>query len=439
MDWLSALLLMLGLLCLLMALGLPVAFAFLAINAVGAIIFLGGEAGLLQMVRNAVAAVSNFSLVPIPLFLLMGEILFHTGIAFRAIDAVDRLILRVPGRLSVVAVAGGTVFSSLSGSTIANTAVLGSALLPDMLKRGYHPTLAMGPIMAVGGIAMLIPPSALAVLLGSLAGISIAKLLIAGILPGIIMSLLFIAYVVVRAYLNPRLAPASEEIQTLSLSERLLPFCLYVVPLFAIFIVVVGSIFAGLATPTESAALGCVASAIAAIVYRAASLKAFMTALRETAKISVMILFIIGASITFAQILAFSGATDGLLKTINALQLSPFWILLAMLLILLFLGAFMDQVSMIMITLPFYIPLAQSLGLDLLWFGVLLLIVMEISFTTPPFGLLLYVMKGVAPAGIAITQIYRAALPFIALECVVLLLLIIFPDLATWLPQQIRQ
>ena len=439
MDWSQVLLLMLGLLCGLMALGLPVAFAFLAVNCVGALLFLGGEAGLMQLVRNSLAALANFSLVPIPLFLLMGEILFHTGVAYKAIEAVDRLINRVPGRLAVVAVAGGTVFSSLSGSTIANTAVLGSSLLPDMLKRGYHPGLAMGPIMAVGGIAMLIPPSALAVLLGSLAGISIAKLLIAGILPGILMSILFVGYVMLRAKLNPALAPPDEPIQNASLGARLMPFLIYVVPLFAIFIVVVGSIFLGLATPTESAALGSLAAALAAIAYGKGSCKAFAQALRETAKIAVMILFIIVASVTFAQILAFSGATDGLLRSIQAMQLSPFLLLLAMLGILLLLGAFMDQVSMLMITLPFYIPLANALGLDLLWFGVLLLLVMEISFTTPPFGLLLYVMKGVAPPEIGMGQIYKAALPFIVLEVIVLVLLIVIPELATWLPTLIQR
>ncbi|MEZ5593080.1 MAG: TRAP transporter large permease subunit [Gammaproteobacteria bacterium] len=439
MDWSQVLLLMLGLLCGLMALGLPVAFAFLAVNCVGAWLFLGGEAGLMQLVRNSLAALANFSLVPIPLFLLMGEILFHTGVAYKAIEAVDRLINRVPGRLAVVAVAGGTVFSSLSGSTIANTAVLGSSLLPDMLKRGYHPGLAMGPIMAVGGIAMLIPPSALAVLLGSLAGISIAKLLIAGILPGILMSILFVGYVMLRAKLNPALAPPDEPMQNASLGARLIPFLIYVVPLFAIFIVVVGSIFLGLATPTESAALGSLAAALAAIAYGKGSCKAFAQALRETAKIAVMILFIIVASVTFAQILAFSGATDGLLRSIQAMQLSPFLLLLAMLGILLLLGAFMDQVSMLMITLPFYIPLANALGLDLLWFGVLLLLVMEISFTTPPFGLLLYVMKGVAPPEIGMGQIYKAALPFIALEVIVLVLLIVIPELATWLPTLIQR
>jgi tripartite ATP-independent transporter DctM subunit len=437
-DWVSALVLLLGLLCLLMAIGLPVAFAFFAANAVGAFVFLGGEAGLTQMTRNAMASLTNFTLVPIPLFLLMGEILFHTGIALRAIDAIDRLFTRLPGRLSIVSVVGGTVFSSLSGSTIANTAVLGSVLLPDMLKRGYHPTLAMGPIMATGSIAMLIPPSALAVLLGSLANISISRLLIAGILPGLLMSLVFLAYVVIRCVTRPDLAPAYD-VEQYQGWARWRPFVVYVVPLFAIFVVVVGSILAGWATPTESAALGCTASFAAAIAYRALSWENLIRALRETAKISVMILFIIVASVTFSQILAFSGATNGLLAVIEGVGATPFALLIAMLVILLFLGAFMDQVSMIMITLPFFIPLAQAIGLDLLWFGVLMLIVMEISFTTPPFGLLLYVMKGVAPPSITMGQVYAAAAPFIVLEIIVLTLIVLFPEIATWLPSVMRR
>jgi tripartite ATP-independent transporter DctM subunit len=437
MGWAGALILMLGLLVALMALGLPVAFAFVGVNIAGAILFLGGEAGLDQMARNTMAAIANFSLAPIPLFLLMGEVLFHTGVAFKAIDAVDRLIARVPGRLSIVSVVGGTVFSSLSGSTIANTAVLGSALLPDMLKRGYHPSIAMGPIMATGSIAMLIPPSALAVLLGSLAGISIAKLLIAGIVPGLLMSVIFLAYIVLRCTANPDLAP-SYSLDTLTLGQRLKPFVIYVLPLFAIFLIVVGSILGGFATPTESAALGSVASLIAAWAYRLLSWEKLKKALMETAKISVMILFIIGASITFSQILAFSGATSGLLDVISRLGADKIVLLLAMLAVLLFLGAFMDQVSMIMIALPFFMPLAKALGIDLLWFGVLMLVVMEISFTTPPFGLLIYVMKGVAPREITLKQVYLAALPFIALELIILALLIFYPALATWLPNVMR-
>jgi len=436
--WSTALILMLGTLSVLMMLGLPVAFAFIGIDLLGAYIFLGGKAGLDQVARNTFAALSSFTLAPIPLFLLMGEILFHTGVAFKAINAVDRLIARVPGRLSIVSIVGGTIFSSLSGSTIANTAVLGSALLPDMLKRGYQPSIAMGPIMATGSIAMLIPPSALAVLLGSLAGISIAKLLIAGIVPGIMMSIVFLVYIIGRCFLDPKLAPVDETHFGLSARERWVPFFIYVVPLFGIFLIVVGSILAGWATPTESAALGSVASIIAAIAYRKFTWAGFVQSIMETAKISVMILFIIGASVTFAQILAFSGATDGLLSLVREFGADRLVLVVAMIAILLFLGCFVDQVSMVMITLPFFIPLAQTVDVDLLWFGVLMLIAMEISFTTPPFGLLIYVMKGVAPPSITLKQVYMAALPFIVLEIVVLGLLIWFPSLATWLPAIVR-
>lgn len=440
MDWITSLFLLLGVLMLLMALGLPVAFAFLGVNIVGSIVFMGGESGLMQMVRNSTASLTNFSLVPIPLFLLMGEILFHTGLAHSAIHATNRLISRVPGRLSIVAVAGGTLFSTLSGSSIANTAMLGSTLLPDMLKRGYHPSIAIGPIMATGGIAMLIPPSALAVLLGSLAGVSISQLLIAGIIPGLLMSLLFLAYIILRCTVNPALAPelAEDADQRFSVRERVMPFVVYVLPLFGIFLVVVGAMLLGLATPTEAAALGCAASVVAAAGYRKLTLRAMKTALMETAKIAVMILFIIVASTTFSQLLAFSGATRGLLSLIQTMDLTALTVLLVMLFILLILGAFMDQVSMIMVTLPFFVPLAGVFDINLLWFAVLMLICMEVSFMTPPFGLLIFVMKGVAPPHIGLGQIYLAAAPFVMLQLFALGILIIWPDVATWLPELAR-
>jgi tripartite ATP-independent transporter DctM subunit len=438
MDWISALGLMVGLLMVLMALGLPVAFAFLGVNIIGAWVFLGGEIGLAQMMRNAVTALTNFSLVPIPLFLLMGEILFHTGLAIRAIEATNRLISRVPGRLSIVAVAGGTMFSTLSGSSVANTAMLGSTLLPDMLRRGYSPSMAMGPIMATGGIAMLIPPSALAVLLGSLAGISISQLLIAGVVPGLMMAVAFMGYILLRCTINPALAPElpedAEAAARLSWSDRIVPVLIYVLPLLLIFVVVVGAMLLGMATPTESAAVGCAASVIAAMAYGKLTLSAIAKALTETAKIAVMILFIIVASTTFSQILSFSGATRGILRLLSEVEVSPLLIVMVMLGILLVLGAFMDQISMIMVTLPFFIPLVNVFGIDPLWFGVLMLICMEVSFMTPPFGLLIFVMKGVAPPGIRLTDVYRAALPFVGLQLLVLVSVLCWPTLATWLP-----
>jgi tripartite ATP-independent transporter DctM subunit len=436
MEWHVALIMMLGIVVGSMFLGLPVVIAFFAANIAGTWIFMGGDAGLATMPMEFQRAIGRFSLTPVALFLLMGELLFHTGVAFRAIGAIDRLISRVPGRLSVVSIVGGTVFSSLSGSTIANTAILGSVLLPDMVKRGYQPTIAMGPIMATGGIAMLIPPSALAVLLASLAEQSIAKLLIAGILPGILMAILFFAYVVGRCRLNPSLAPAYD-VEELTPRERWMPFVKYVLPLFSIFIVVVGSIFFKWAAPTEAAALGCLAAALACICYRALTWQALKKALLETAKINTMIMIIIAGSLTFSQVLAVSGSVDGLLAQVTAFNPTPFVAIILMMAVLLFLGAFMDQVSMLLLTLPFFLPFAAAQGIDALWLMVLMLIVMEISLLTPPFGLLLFVMKGVAPFKTTLVQIYAAAAPFVAIELFVLALLILFPSVALWLPKLI--
>src|SRR5947207_5838542 len=209
MSWQFAAWLMLGGSTLLLLAGLPVAFTFIAVNIAGAAIWLGGEPGVEQLARNSVVSITSFSLTPIPLFILMGEVLFHTGIAVKVIDGVERLIAQVPGRLAVVAVVAGTVFSAISGSTIATTAMLGSLMVPVMLSRGYHPTMATGPVMAIGAVDMLIPPSAFPVLLGSLSGISISKLLIGGVVPGLILSVSFVIYIVVRVKTRPELAPAT--------------------------------------------------------------------------------------------------------------------------------------------------------------------------------------------------------------------------------------
>ncbi len=433
MAWYEILLVLLGTLIVLMALGLPVVFAFFATNLVGAYVFMGGENGILQLVRNAVDSVQSFALLPIPLFILMGEIMFYTGVAARAIDAVDKLIARVPGRLSLVAITGGTIFASLSGSSIANTAMLGSTLLPEMYRRGYKPTIAIGPIVAVGGIAILIPPSALAVLLGSIAQIPIGALLVASIIPALIMAGLFFGYVILRCRLDPSLAPAYD-VSALSWRERIMPFVKYVLPLSAIFVVVVGSIIGGIATPTESAALGAAASLIAAAAYRRLNWKNFVVSIRQTLRFTVMTLFIICGSITFSQIMAFSQASNGLSAAVLGVGLAPIELLAAMLLILLFLGCFMDQVSMMMITIPLFMPLVQQAGFDTVWFGVLMLLCLEISLATPPFGLLLFVAKGASPES-SMRDIVRSVAPFIALSLVVVVLLVAAPELTLWLPR----
>jgi tripartite ATP-independent transporter DctM subunit len=434
MTWWIAACVLFGSLTLLFGIALPAAFAFLGINIVGAWVWLGKDAGLIQLVRNGVASISSFSLTPIPFFILMGEVLFHTGVAMRAIDAIDRLIWRIPGRLSVVAVVAGTVFSAISGSTIATTALLGSLLLPQMLARGYHPSMGMGPIMAIGGVDMLIPPSALTVLLGSLAGISIAELLIAGIVPGVLLSLLFIGWIILRATLQPSLAPTFEHPE-LPLWQRVKPLLVYVMPLLLIFVVVVLSMTAGWATPTEAAAIGAVATVAVAWMYRALTWSNLMKALMGTAGISGVILFIIVGATTFAQILTFSGATNGLVSAVQEAKLEAWIVLLIMLGVLLVLGCFIDQVSMMLICLPFFMPLVQAYGFDPVWFGVLFLMCMQLGLLTPPFGMLLFTMKSVAPKEIRMPQVWSAAAPYVVMGVAGLIAVLLFPALATWLPK----
>jgi len=436
LSWQMAALLLLGGSTVLLFLGLPVALSFVAINIVGAMVFLGGEPGLLQVVRNSVVSVMNFSLTPIPLFILMGELLFHTGLALKVIEGVERLIRQVPGRLAVIAVVAGTVFSAISGSTIATTAMLGSLMLPVMLARGYHPAFATGPIMAIGAVDMLIPPSALTVLLGSLSGISISKLLIGGVVPGLLLSLAFIAYIIATAQRWPHLAPPAPPASRAG-AEHWRLLLIYVLPLISIFIVVVGAMSGGWATPTESAALGAIATLVLALAYRALTFAALRAALWGTVAITGMILFIILGATTFSQILSFSGATEGLVSTILDQGLSAFAVVVGMMLLLIFLGIFVDQVSMMLITLPVFMPIVARLGIDPIWFGVLFLICMQLGLLLPPHGLLLMTMRGVAPAEVKMGHIFQAVVPYVVMSLLLLVLLLLLPAVATWLPNRL--
>jgi tripartite ATP-independent transporter DctM subunit len=434
MSWQFAAWLMLGGSTALLFLGLPVAFTFIAVNIVGAMLWLGGEPGLEQLARNSVVSIASFSLTPIPLFVLMGEVLFHTGLAVKVIDGVERLIAQVPGRLAVVAVVAGTIFSAISGSTIATTAMLGSLMVPVMLARGYHPTMAAGPVMAIGAVDMLIPPSALTVLLGSFSGISISRLLIGGVVPGLILSVAFVAYIIGRVMLKPSLAPPSPLAEYHGWA-KLRPFVQYVVPLVSIFAVVVISMSAGWATPTESAAIGAFATMALAVAYRALSVENLYAALRGTVAVSTIILFIIVGATTFSQILSFSGASSGLVGALIGLGLSPMAIVAGMMGMLIFLGVFVDQVSMMLITLPIFMPIVQKIGIDQVWFGVMFLICMQLGLLLPPHGLLLMTMRGVAPAQVTMGHIFISVVPYVAMSILVLALVFLAPEVALWLPR----
>ncbi|MAG95686.1 MAG: TRAP transporter large permease [Alphaproteobacteria bacterium] len=441
MEWYWTLAVLLGSILALMAIGMPVGLAFLGVNVVAASYYMGGRGDLLTVIErgvgvlagNAFESMTTFALVPIPMFLLMGEFFFHTGLANRMFNAVEKLMGRVPARLSYVTVAGGTAFATLSGSSMGSTALLGTLMVPEMTKRGYKKSMSIGPILGTGGLAMLIPPSALAVLLGTLAELDIGKLLVAGIMPGLILAVMYAVLIYVRVKIDPEAAP-NYEIEYVSWARRARLLLLDVLPMVSIVIGVIMLIMFGVATPSEAAAFGCLGVVLLAVAYRCLTIQATWKSLEGAGRVTIMALLIIFGSSTFSQILSFSGGSNGLILWVTGFDVSPLYMLLVMFGILLILGMFMDQLSMMLLTVPIFFPLAQTFGFDLIWFGVIILLALEISFTTPPFGLLLFVMQGVAPPGTRFSEICLAAIPFMLCAMTLVALIVVFPEIATWLP-----
>ena len=433
MEWYAALGLLLGTIVLLMAIGMPVAMAFLAANIIGAWVFMGGDKGITQLLNNGLGSLTKYALVPIPLFLLMGEIFFHTGLGGRMFSAIDKLMGKLPGRLSYVTVIGGTAFSTVSGSSMGSTALLGSLMVPEMDRRGYKKHMSIGPILGTGGLAIIIPPSALAVLLATLAQIDVAALLIAGIIPGLVLALFYIGMITIQTRLDPTAAPAYD-MSPLSKSTRLRLLCTDVIPMVSVMVIIIALMINGIVTPSEAAAFGALGVLILATIYRCLTLDVMKKSITGTLRVTLMAYLIVFGSATFSQLLAFSGASRGLINWATGFDLDPIAMLLVMFAVLLILGMFMEQISMMLLSVPIFFPLAQTLGFDPVWFGLIMLLALEISFTTPPFGLLLFVMKGVSPADTTMRDIYLAALPFIACSLLVVALLIAFPQMALWLP-----
>tara|TARA_R110002020_G_scaffold428155_4_gene637722 strand:+ start:1613 stop:2920 length:1308 start_codon:yes stop_codon:yes gene_type:complete len=433
MEWFEALGLLIGSILILMAIGMPVALAFLAANIVGAWFFMGGARGVTLMLDNGFGGLTNFALVPIPLFLLMGEIFFHTGLGARMFNAIDKLLGRLPGRLSYVTVLGGTAFSTLSGSSMGSTALLGSLMVPEMTKRGYKKHMSIGPILGTGGLAIIIPPSALAVLLATLARIDVGALLIAGIIPGLILASFYIATIYIQTKLDPGAAPAYD-VETLDLGQKFGLLFKDILPMLSVMVLIVIGMVGGLITPSEAAAFGALGVLILAVVFRCLTWEAMKRSIIGALRVTLMAYLIVFGSATFSQLLAFSGASSGLIRWATSFDLAPIAMLLVMFSVLLLLGMFMEQISMMLLTVPIFFPLATTLGFDPVWFGLIILLALEISFTTPPFGLLLFVMKGVAPKDTTMREIYGSAIPYMACSMLLVALLILFPQLALWLP-----
>ena len=432
MEWYWITAIAIGLVVLLMGVSVPVVIAFFTVSAIGAF-YLSGEPGLEQIADNAPTSISSYAFVPIPLFLLMGELFFHTGVAVRVFDAFDALFGRLPGRLSYVTVAGGTAFAALSGNSMGNTAMLGSLMVPEMTKRGYKKHMSMGPILGVGGLAMIIPPSGLGVLLGSLARVDIGKLLIAGVFPGLILAVLYTLLIYVQVRIDPDAAP-QYDVERVPWSRRLWLIATQLLPMGVVIFAVIGLIVLGIATPEESAAFGVLGVLLLAAFFRTLTWQSVIRSLTGALRVTCMVLIIVIASYAFTQVLALSGATGSLVDSITTIQAAPLALLLIMFAVLLVMGMFMDVVSIMLLTIPIFFPLAISLGYDPVWFGIVMLLTLEISMVTPPFGLGLFVMLGVAPKDTTLGDVAKAAAPYVACDLILFCLLVIFPSVALFLP-----
>jgi len=431
MEWYWSFLLIMGGFFFLVAIGVPVVFAFFGTNIACLWIFMG-EAGLELMIDSIYGSLSVFVLLPITLFLLMGEVLFRSGIALNMIDAIDKWLGRLPGRLALLSVGSGALLATLSGASIGTTAMLASTLSPAMEARGYKKSMSIGPLLGSGGLAIMIPPSALGVILAVIASVSVGKLLIAILIPGLLMALSYVIYIVGACTLNPSLAPPYVVDRT-SLAEKLRLTLKYVVPLSVIIFLVTGVMFLGVATPTEAAALGTAGAFVLAACYRGLSWKITRESLLSTLRISVMVLVILASAQAFTQLLAYTGSTRYLAQWAASLPIAAIWVIVMMHLVTLILGGPLGGIPLIMMTIPIFIPIVKALGFDPIWFCVVMLINVELAQITPPFGVLLYVVRGIVP-GTTMGQINRAAVPIIFCHLLVMGLIIAFPALATWLP-----
>ena len=419
----------------LMATSIPVFVAFMIVNLVAVGLIMG--AGAFGMFVNSLfETTTTLSLVTVPLFILMGEILFRSSAVDVVLGAVDRLLGRVKGRQYVLVILLAAIFSSLSGAAMGVAAMLGRSLLPSMIQRGYDPKLSAGNILAGASLAPLIPPSVLTIIIGTLAGVSISGLLVGGILPGLMLAALFIGYTMIRIIRNPALAPVElEPHRKLSFRDvavsvgELLPFTVIIV-------MVMGLILAGVATPTEAGAMGVLGAIFVAAINRRLTVGLIWESLGSTALVSGMIMMIMASSKLFSQLLAFTGGATAVTNLVVGLDLPPLVMLVILLALPFVLCMFVDQIAIMLIVIPIYLPVIAHLGFDPIWFWVIFLVVITIGGITPPFGYTLFALKGVWTEG-SLAMVFSSAWPFVFVFLVGIAIMIAFPSIITFLPSLI--
>ena len=413
--------------------GAPIFIAFLIINLAGVLIVLG-QPGF-GMVANSIFETTNVAAMSaVPLFILMGELLFRSGAIDILFDSVDKLVGKVRGRQYVLCIVLSTIFGALSGAAMGVAAMMARTLYPGMMSRNYDSQLSIGSILAGASLAPIIPPSVLVIIIGTLADVSIAGLLIAGIVPGLMLSGMFLVYVFARVRMNPALAPvsATDVAPQVTVWEMVMAV-LRVLPFAMIIFCVMGFILLGIATPSESAATGVLGALGTAAFYRKLTWKMISDAVGSAAYITSMILIIMASSKMFSQLLAFTGSTRELTGLITTLGYEPYVMLFIMMLIPFILCMFIDQIALMLVVIPIYQPLLATLGFDPIWFWLIMLLNVTVGGITPPFGYTMFAFKGSAPH-VPLGDIFRATWPFVCIFLVGMTLIAAFPQLATWLP-----
>jgi tripartite ATP-independent transporter DctM subunit len=434
MSWWVALSGGMALLLTLFLLGVPIFVAFVVLNVIGVFVFFG-VSGFGLFANSIYSTATLGALSAVPLFIVMGEIMFRSGAMDVLFDSLDRLIGRIRGRQYVLCIVLSAILGALSGAAMAVAGLLGRSLFPTMRKRGYDTQFSAGTILAGASLDPIIPPSVLAVIIATLADVSAGKMLIAGILPGLLLTGMFLIYVLIRVRITPSLAPdVAADAADRKTQGSVLMALARMIPSAYVFFMVMGLIMLGVATPTEAAATGVMGALLLAAYYRGLSWKMLTEALASAATVASLLLIIMCSAVMFSQLLTFSGATRALGQFVVGLELPAALMLLAMMALPFVLFMFLDQVALMLVLIPIYQPIIRIYQFDEIWFWTLFLVVATVGGLTPPFGYVLFTLKSAAP-DVPMTTIFRASWPFVWIICGGMLVMALVPDIITLLPR----
>jgi tripartite ATP-independent transporter DctM subunit len=433
MTWWVALSAGVGLLLIFLTLGVPIFVSFLLLNVVGVLVFMGPAAfGLFA--ASIFTTANTSALAAVPLFILMGDILFRSGAMEVLFDSLDRLIGRIRGRQYVLCILLSAILGALSGAAMAVAGMLGRSLFPSMIRRGYDTRLSVGTILGGASLDPIIPPSVLAIIIATLAQVSTGKMLIAGILPGILLTGMFLIYVLIVVWYKPGLAPdISADLSDRNIRGSVVGALLRMLPCAFIFFLVMGLVLLGIATPTEAAATGVFGAIVLALFYRKFSWQMLMEAFRAAVTVSALLLLVMSCAVMFSQLLTFAGAPRALAQIVTELQLPAPVMIFAMLALPFVLFMFLDQIALMLVLVPIYMPILKTYGVDEIWFWTLFLVVATVGGISPPFGYTLFAMKTAAPE-VPMSTIYSAAWPFVWIIVVGMFVMALYPPIITFLP-----